>query len=375
VLIYVPDALDVLVPLAVGWSVVLAAGAPRLAQVTSPHRAVRLLSAAAVGATLSAGVAVVAGLSILLARVPVVATWGRWAAAALPEPGVSWLWALPVALVVTVLLLAGLRHLVVVLRQLWLAQDVCRTFAAPAAGDGRTRGEPVALAGGAPDAEWVVVDSAVPEAYAVPWDRLLHPRWPRRGGPERAGAPTRSRGQVVVSQGMLDVLTPRQQQVLLHHERAHLQHRHYFWVQLSEVAAVLNPALRGVPALVRAAAEREADLVAAAQVGDATLTARAIAVAALARSEALRRSPEPARPLQATGGDVVRRVEHLLHPVPLRHGRVGFLVLSAIIVLSTVTSVGTFYSLTARLQHAQEHITATDVHKNENEAMSVLGGA
>lgn len=240
------------------------------------------------------------------------------------------------------------------MHQLWLARTVCRTFAAPTAGrvadpDGIPGGP-----GGSSEAEWVVVEGAVPEAYAVPWElRRGTGRWWR--GPGRPRTAARPRGRIVVSRGMLEVLTPAQQSVLLEHERAHLHHRHYLWVQLSEVAAVLNPTLRGIPALVRAAAERQADLRAAARVGDATLTAQAIAAAALARTEALRRSSAAGHPLQATGGDVVGRVEYLLRPAPVRPRRLGAVVLCLVIAASTLTSVGTLYSLTARLEHARGH--------------------
>lgn len=357
-LLYVPDALDALVPLAVVWTAVLALAAPHLAQTASPTQVVRLLSAAAVSATLSLGAAAVAVMGILLARVPRIATWGRWAEAALPEPTISWLWALPLAVVVAISLLAGTRHLIDVLHQLWLAQDVCRTFEAPPMSTLADRAAHPAASREGLDAEWVVIDDDVPEAYAVPWELRIQRRWPRRRRAHQARPALPRRGRIVVSRGMLNVLTPAQQRVLLEHERAHLRCRHYLWVQLNEVAAVLNPALRHTPALVRAAAERHADLEAATRVGDATLTARAIAAAALARSAARRRSTAPAQPLQATGGNVVRRVEYLLNPpASARFGRLSAVILCVIIASAGLTSAGTLYSLTARLQHAQEHET------------------
>ncbi|NIZ89667.1 M48 family metalloprotease [Kineococcus rubinsiae] len=356
--IYVTDALDVLVPLALAWTALLALLGPRLAASVSPGRAVRLLSAAATGATLAAGAAVVAVVCVLLARVPDIAAWGRWARGALPEPGLTWHWALPLAVVALVSVLAGARHLLVVLHQLRLAQDVCRTPADPPATRTGAPAETRETAGGPVDAEWLVVEEARPEAYAVPSGLRLPAGWPwarrRRGG----SAPAGQRGRIVVSQGMLDVLTPAQQCVLLEHERAHLRHRHYLWIQLSEVAAVLNPALRRIPPLVRSAAERQADLCAVARVGDATLTAQAIAAAALARTGARRPPTAVAGALQATGGDVVSRVEHLLRPAPARSDRVGALALGLVVVLSTLTSAGTLYSVTARLLHAQDRVVS-----------------
>lgn len=354
-MIYVPDALDAFVPLAVAWTALLALSASRLVEGASPSRAAQLLSAAAVGATLSAGTAVVAVVGVLLARVPVIATWGCWASGALPEPGVSWLWVIPLAVAVTALLLAGLRHFAAVVHQLWAAQNVCRSFSDATPSPAPAAVEPATATDDVADAEWVVIDAALPEAYAVPGKLGPQRGWPWRPRPDEAPEVTQRRGQIVVSRAMLAVLTPAQQRVLLEHERAHLRHRHYLWVQLSEAAAVLNPALSRVPALVRSAAERQADLDAAGRVGDATLTARAIAAAALARSDALRRSTAVAQPLQATGGDVVHRVDYLLQPTTTRSGRLGSAVLCAVIALSALTSVGTLYSLTARLHHAQEH--------------------
>src|SRR5207253_10714450 len=106
----------------------------------------------------------------------------------------------------------------------------------------------------------VVLDDAMPDAYAVPG----------------------LSGRVVVSTGMLRALRADERRVLLAHERAHLAHHHYAYVQLVSLAAAANPLLRPVVRAVRDAAERWADEVAAHEVGSRRLAAQALARAGLA---------------------------------------------------------------------------------------------
>src|SRR6185437_3900031 len=88
------------------------------------------------------------------------------------------------------------------------------------------------------------------------------------------------RGRVVVSTGMLRMLPPDERRVLLAHERAHLAHGHQIYVQLAGLAAAANPLLRPLAREVERGVERWADEVAAAEVGDRRLAARALARAA-----------------------------------------------------------------------------------------------
>ncbi|MEZ0165392.1 M56 family metallopeptidase [Kineococcus sp. LSe6-4] len=332
-MLHVPDALDVLVPSALAGTVLLRAGAARAAVTACPARAVRLLGTAAAAATLAAATAVVAVVVVLLARLPVVSAWGRWSTAALPEPRVSWVWSVPVALALLATSVALVRHVVLALRQLWAADTLGRALGASRTSPG-----------------WVVVEDPRPDAFALPAFPLPRRLRARGSATARAG----STGRVVVSHGMLRALTPDQQRVLLEHERSHLEHRHHLWVQLGELVAVVNPLLSGVPGWVRDAAERQADLDAAERVGDRTLTAQAIAAAALARS---RTPPAPARGrpgLHATGGDVARRVEFLLRTGTRGpSGRGSVVVLWAVVGLSLLTGAGTLYSLGDRLQQAR----------------------
>ncbi|MBG6136621.1 M48 family metalloprotease [Longispora fulva] len=121
-------------------------------------------------------------------------------------------------------------------------------------------------------------------------------------------------GRIVVSAGMLRALTPPQRRVLLAHERAHLHGRHHLLLGAADLSVALNPLLLAARHAVAFCCERAADESAAAEVGDRALTARALAVAALAgagrphdlgfgdhavlrRVTALRSAPPPGRPV------------------------------------------------------------------------------
>jgi beta-lactamase regulating signal transducer with metallopeptidase domain len=104
---------------------------------------------------------------------------------------------------------------------------------------------------------------------------------------------------------MLDLLDRDEQRAMLAHERAHLRHHHHRLIIATEVAASLLPPLWLPARRVRFATERWADQDAAREVGDASIVARAIARAALARSDAI--EPE----LALSGSDVAARIEAL----------------------------------------------------------------
>lgn len=88
-------------------------------------------------------------------------------------------------------------------------------------------------------------------------------------------------GCVVVSQGMLDVLSPPERQVLFAHERAHLSQKHHRYLLLAELSVAVLPLLRPLAEQLRLATERSADEAAADAVGDRRLVARTIAKAAI----------------------------------------------------------------------------------------------
>jgi hypothetical protein len=157
----------------------------------------------------------------------------------------------------------------------------------------------------------VISDSEAPDAYTLP------------------GVPCR----VVVTTGMLRVLSPAQRRVLLAHERAHATWYHYLFTTAARLAATVNPLLRPVATEVGYTVERWADERAAAITGNRKLTAEAVARAALATSAPSRRSGTLAMAGPSRGGldfllrrgfsrpstrpgPVPRRVSALLRPAP-----------------------------------------------------------
>jgi hypothetical protein len=91
-------------------------------------------------------------------------------------------------------------------------------------------------------------------------------------------------GAIVVSTGMLRLLTADERRALLAHEAAHLRHHHASYVLLTRLAAAANPLLRPLARSVQLAVELWADEAAAREVGDRRLVARALARASLAAS-------------------------------------------------------------------------------------------
>jgi Zn-dependent protease with chaperone function len=146
------------------------------------------------------------------------------------------------------------------------------------------------------DTELVVVQDDRPLAHAVP------------------GRP----GRIVVSTSMLASLEPAERRALLAHERGHLARGHHLFVAAVDVLAAANPLLRPLTTTIRFTTERWADEIAAGQVGDRSVVARAVGKAALAGRA------QPARngmTMAATAGPVPRRVAALLSAPPVRRIR------------------------------------------------------
>jgi Zn-dependent protease with chaperone function len=174
----------------------------------------------------------------------------------------------------------------------------------------------------------VVTEDSAADAYTVPG-------WPCR---------------IVITQGMLRALSGGERDVLLAHERSHAQCSHYLFTSVARLAAAANPLLRPAAAQVGYTVERWADERAAAQAGDRTLAARAVARAALATSaappardaamtalglitqEGERRGDLPRGDLHRAG-QVPRRVAALLAPPP----RLRLLLLAAAVVLVVIS--------------------------------------
>ena len=142
-----------------------------------------------------------------------------------------------------------------------------------------------------------VIDDARPDAYALPGTR-------------------RASGRVVVTTGMLRVLTPKEREVLLAHERAHLAARHHLFLAAAQLAGWCHPGLAAVTPQVSFATERAADETAATTAGDRTLTAKAVGHAALAAARV--RADRPSFAPGAVTGPVPARVKALLAHAPTR---------------------------------------------------------
>jgi hypothetical protein len=139
-------------------------------------------------------------------------------------------------------------------------------------------------------------------------------------------------GQIVVTTGLLRALTAAERRALIAHEKAHLAHRHAWWLLATEVAAAANPLLRPTAAAIGHAVERWADEDAAREVTDRRLVART-----LARTALLTRASAPAGALAAAGGDVPCRVRALLAP-PVRPRILPLTVLLTLLITCTVAA-------------------------------------
>lgn len=173
-----------------------------------------------------------------------------------------------------------------------------------------------------------VLDTGEPIAYAAP------------------GTP----GCVVVSQGMLDVLDPKERQVLFAHERAHLDQNHHRYLLVVELAVAVLPTLRPLADQLRLATERCADEAAARAMGDdRELVARSIAKAAVRADDY--------RGLVGSfgGGSVRRRVHALLGPAPspaaLHAGAFSTFAIASVAVVATGIQVHHVVELIEHLCH------------------------
>ncbi|MFE0699723.1 M56 family metallopeptidase [Streptomyces sp. NPDC058872] len=149
-------------------------------------------------------------------------------------------------------------------------------------------------------------------------------------------------GRIVVSHGMLDALDPAEHEILLAHERAHLDNHHYAFVSLAQVAAAANPLLRPLATAVAYTVERWADEHAARHTGDRRAVAETVARAAVAAKRSRTAGPVPAAALGILGrrrpgpGVVPRRVAALLAPPPQNPPLL--LVVSAALLAATALS-------------------------------------
>lgn len=291
--------------------VLFAVAAPRLGRRLQPALAARLLVPA--GLVMAASTVFVLGaLSFTwLGQLPVISAIGSWSGSQLdatdPVPE-------PVAAVSLVLLaVATVRTAVWIVRRGRSLVSLYRIH--------RDLGSAGPV---------IVIDSTRLDAFATP------------------GPP----GRVVITSGLLRVLTPTEQRVVLAHEQSHLTHRHVFWTLAAELAAAVNPLLRPTASTIGHVIERWADEDAARLVGDRQLVARTIARTALLRHQA-RVTANDLLPA-ATGGDVPERVRALLAPPPRRRP-LALAALAVLLVAGALATVAVEQTSDRLFDHAALH--------------------
>jgi Zn-dependent protease with chaperone function len=256
-------------------SLLLALTATALSRRLSPAVATPLLTLTALVTSLATGIVLsLAGFTVL-ARLPVIAALGGW-----PDDRLqAWRqlptgWGVAAAVLAGALLASALVYLARVALDLSQAHRAYRQL--PRATE-----------------QLMITPEEHPTAFTLPL--------PLRGG------------AIVVSTGMLRLLPADERRALLAHESAHLRRYHTGYVLTASLAAAANPLLRPVARQVRLAVELWADQLAAREVGDGLVVARALARASLAASR-------PSQPggfrLAVAESDVSARVHALTHLPP-----------------------------------------------------------
>ena len=209
-----------------------------------------ITTAAVIGAVSTVG-ALVLLASPLPARMPWVASIGRWQPSTVVShsPVAAWVSALA-ATALVVLARRTLLELRALVREAVGANRVAATMR------GAQRS----------DVHVVVVDDVVPHAHAL-------------------GVGITGGGEVIVSSSMLTVLDDDERAAMIAHERAHLRERHALFLAVVHIATAMNPLLLGLRSDARFALERSADE-AAARATDRPVVASAIARTALAALDA-----------------------------------------------------------------------------------------
>jgi Zn-dependent protease with chaperone function len=227
-------------------SLLLALTAQRLARRLSPAVAALLLTLAALVTSLATGIVLCLAGFTALARIALIASLGGFRADHRPPwAGLATGWGVAAGVLAGVLLASALVYLGRVAWGLIRARRACRELTP--AGD-----------------QLMITPDERPAAYSLPV--------PLPGG------------VIVVSAGMLRLLPADERRALLAHESAHLRRFHTGFVLLAALAAAANPLLRPVARQVRLAVELWADQLAAREVGDPRVVARALARASLAAS-------------------------------------------------------------------------------------------
>jgi beta-lactamase regulating signal transducer with metallopeptidase domain len=275
--------------------VAFAIAAPRIGAHLSPALATRLLVPASVATAASTVLVLGALAATWVGQLPMIAAFVPWSTSRLdaadPVPD-------PIA-VLSLVLLAGATCWSVI----WGARRIRALIAVYR--DYRDL---------SPTGSVVVLDSATVDAFATP-------------------APA---GQIIVTAALWQALSPEERQVVLAHERSHLEHRHTWWTLAAELASAINPLLRPTTATIRRTVERWADEDAAVRVADRKLVARTIARTALLQHDRAQAGRHLAQ--AATGGDVPQRVRALLEPPPRRRP-LALALLAAVVVITAGTTL------------------------------------
>lgn len=178
----------------------------------------------------------------------------------------------------------------------------------------------------------VVVDDVVPAAYALP---AIH----------------RHHAKIVATTGLQTLLNPAEHEAVLAHEAAHLSYHHRWIATVAQMCTAFNPLLRSIEHRLTMLIETCADSAAAQQVG-ASITARAIAITAIAHLD----NPPAVRTAGfaiSGSGPVASRVTTLLNPPIYRR---WIAMTACVLSLSAVVSI-TYASRTT--ERTFEQLTAT----------------
>jgi Zn-dependent protease with chaperone function len=292
-------------------SLLLALTATALSRRLSPAVAAPLLTLTALVTSLATGIVLSLAGFTALARLPLIAALGGW-----PDDRLqAWRqlpagWGVAAAVLAGVLLASALVYLARVAWDLSQAHRACRQLP-------RATGQ------------LMITPEEHPTAFTLPL--------PLRGG------------AIVVSTGMLRLLPADERRALLAHESAHLRRYHTGYVLTASLAAAANPLLRPVARQVRLAVELWADQLAAREVGDGLVVARALARASLAASR-------PSQPggfrLAVAESDVSARVHALTH-LPPRFRPWAAASALGLAVASSAIAITLTFALHNRIEFAQ----------------------
>src|ERR1700761_3904248 len=328
-------------------SLLLALTATALSRRLSPAVATPLLTLTALVTSLATGIVLsLAGFTVL-ARLPVIAALGGW-----PDDRLqAWRqlptgWGVAAAVLAGALLASALVYLARVALDLSQAHRAYRQL--PRATD-----------------QLMITPEEHPTAFTLPL--------PLRGG------------AIVVSTGMLRLAPPRggrgppglfrlppadERRALLAHESAHLRRYHTGYVLAASLAAAANPLLRPVARHVRLAVELWADQLAAREVGDGLVVARALARASLAASR-------PSQPggfrLAVAESDVSARVHALTH-LPPRFRPWAAASTLGLAVASSAIAITLTFALHNRIELAQL-VSARTVSAEQHHELAVRTAA